>query len=65
MRLLFAIPHYFNHDFYCYLEDDLVIRGPLFFVKLRWFAAVSPAEVCCAAMAEFPWEGAPCPAHLR
>ena len=26
-------------DFYCYLEDDLVIRDPWFFVKLRWFAA--------------------------
>jgi hypothetical protein len=27
-----------GYDFYCYLEDDLLIRDPLFFVKLRWFA---------------------------
>lgn len=25
------------YDFYCYLEDDLLIRDPLFFVKLAWF----------------------------
>lgn len=25
------------YDFYCYLEDDLVLRDPWFFVKLRWF----------------------------
>lgn len=27
-----------NYDYYCYLEDDLVIRDPLFFAKLRWFS---------------------------
>jgi hypothetical protein len=27
-----------GYDYYCYLEDDLFIRDPLFFVKLRWFA---------------------------
>jgi hypothetical protein len=27
-----------SYDFYCYLEDDLVVRDPLFFAKLRWFA---------------------------
>jgi hypothetical protein len=27
-----------NYDFYCYLEDDLLIRDPLFFLKLQWFA---------------------------
>lgn len=26
-----------GYDFYCYLEDDLVLRDPWFFVKLRWF----------------------------
>jgi hypothetical protein len=26
-----------DYDFYCYLEDDLLIRDPWFFVKLRWF----------------------------
>jgi hypothetical protein len=25
------------YDFYCYLEDDLLIRDPLFFVKQWWF----------------------------
>ena len=25
------------YDYYCYLEDDLVIQDPLFFQKLRWF----------------------------
>lgn len=27
-----------NYDFYCYLEDDLILHDPQFFVKLRWFA---------------------------
>jgi hypothetical protein len=27
-----------GYDFYCYLEDDLLLRDPWFFVKLRWFA---------------------------
>jgi hypothetical protein len=27
-----------DYDFYCYLEDDLLVRDPWFFVKLRWFA---------------------------
>ena len=26
-----------NYDYYCYLEDDLLIRDPWFFVKLKWF----------------------------
>jgi hypothetical protein len=26
-----------NYDFYCYLEDDILLRDPWFFVKLRWF----------------------------
>ena len=26
-----------GYDFYGYLEDDLVVRDPLFFVKLAWF----------------------------
>ncbi|MCS6975438.1 MAG: hypothetical protein NZM31_00330 [Gemmatales bacterium] len=24
-------------DYFCYLEDDLILRDPLFFVKLGWF----------------------------
>ena len=26
-----------EYDFYCYLEDDLVVQDPLFLVKLKWF----------------------------
>ncbi|MHB1036032.1 MAG: hypothetical protein ACYC35_16885 [Pirellulales bacterium] len=26
-------------DFYCYLEDDLVVRDPWLFAKLQWFTA--------------------------
>ncbi len=26
-----------NYDYYCFLEDDLIIRDPLFFLKLDWF----------------------------
>jgi len=25
------------YDFYCYLEDDLIVRDPWFFTKLAWF----------------------------
>lgn len=28
-----------QYDYYCYLEDDLLIRDPWFFVKLRWFSS--------------------------
>jgi hypothetical protein len=28
-------------DYYCYLEDDLVLRDPLFFQKLAWFNAMA------------------------
>ena len=27
-----------GYDYYCFLEDDLILRDPLFFAKLRWFA---------------------------
>jgi len=30
--------HLGKYDFYCYLEDDLLITDPLFLPKLRWFA---------------------------
>ncbi len=26
-----------NYDYYCYLEDDLIIHDPWFFIKLNWF----------------------------
>jgi hypothetical protein len=27
-----------GYDYYCFLEDDLLVRDPWLFVKLRWFA---------------------------
>lgn len=30
-----------RHDYYCYVEDDLVFHDPLFFTKLAWFTRVS------------------------
>lgn len=27
-----------KYDYYCYLEDDLILRDPWFFIKLNWFA---------------------------
>ena len=27
-----------NYDYYCYLEDDLVLRDPWHFIKLAWFS---------------------------
>src|SRR5436190_478481 len=26
-----------SYDYYCYLEDDLILHDPLFFSKLHWF----------------------------
>ncbi|MDE5096682.1 MAG: calcium-binding protein [Trichodesmium sp. St11_bin5] len=26
-----------KYDYYCYLEDDLILHDPWFFVKLKWF----------------------------
>lgn len=26
-----------QYDFYCFLEDDLILRDPMFFLKLQWF----------------------------
>jgi hypothetical protein len=28
-----------GYDYYCYLEDDLVLHDPWFFLKLAWFSA--------------------------
>ncbi len=30
-----------SYDYYCYLEDDLVLHDPWFFVKLAWFGAAA------------------------
>lgn len=30
--------HLGKYDYYCYLEDDLLMRDPWFFMKLRWFS---------------------------
>lgn len=27
-----------NYDYYCFLEDDLILHDPWFFHKLRWFS---------------------------
>lgn len=29
------------YDYYCYLEDDLILRDPLFFMKQSWFHGAS------------------------
>ena len=29
--------HFGRYDYYCFMEDDLVIRDPWFFLKLQWF----------------------------
>jgi hypothetical protein len=29
-----------KYDYYCYMEDDLSISDPLFFVKLKWFTDI-------------------------
>jgi len=29
-----------QYDYYCYLEDDLILHDPWCFVKLRWFSSV-------------------------
>jgi len=31
-----------KYDYYCYLEDDLVLRDPLFFRKISWFNSHAP-----------------------
>ncbi|WP_314761966.1 hypothetical protein [uncultured Selenomonas sp.] len=33
-----------EYDYYCYMEDDLVVHDPLFFQKLAWFDALFGAE---------------------
>lgn len=30
-----------KYDYYCYLEDDLILHDPLFFVKLAWFTQMT------------------------
>lgn len=32
------------YDWYCYLEDDLLLHDPLFFAKLAWFTAYAGDE---------------------
>lgn len=33
-----------NYDYYCYLEDDLLLADPLFFHKLEWFNRLAGDE---------------------
>lgn len=30
-----------NYDYYCFLEDDLILHDPWFFIKLAWFTDLS------------------------
>lgn len=30
-----------QYDYYCFLEDDLILHDPWFFVKLNWFTALA------------------------
>lgn len=32
------------YDFYCYLEDDLILHDPLLFMKLNWFNQVTTKD---------------------
>ncbi|MFZ4774865.1 MAG: calcium-binding protein [Terrimicrobiaceae bacterium] len=33
-----------KYDYYCYMEDDLLLSDPLFFVKLKWFTETFGAD---------------------
>jgi hypothetical protein len=33
-----------SYDYYCFMEDDLIVRDPWFFVKLDWFNQVAGTE---------------------
>ena len=33
-----------SYDYYCYLEDDLVMHDPLFFSKLQWFNGLATKD---------------------
>jgi hypothetical protein len=33
--------HINSYDYYCFLEDDLILQDPSFFVKLNWFTQLS------------------------
>ena len=36
--------HLGQYDYYCYMEDDLVIRDPLFLQKIKWFTDATSIE---------------------
>ncbi len=36
--------HINSYDYYCFLEDDLILRDPSFFVKLNWFTQLAGAD---------------------
>lgn len=33
-----------RYDYYCYLEDDLILHDPWFFIKLNWFTKLTGDE---------------------
>ncbi len=36
--------NYGHYDYYCYLEDDIIIHDPMFFQKLEFFNSQTPAN---------------------
>jgi hypothetical protein len=36
--------HLDEYDYYCFLEDDLIVRDPWLFAKLDWFTALAGTE---------------------
>lgn len=36
--------HLGKYDYYCFMEDDLIIRDPLFLQKIRWFTDATSNE---------------------
>lgn len=36
--------HINSYDYYCFLEDDLILQDPSFFAKLNWFTQVAGTE---------------------
>ncbi len=49
-----------QYDFYCYLEDDLIIHDPAFFEKLAWFeASFGPQALLMPVRYEVPAMGTP------
>lgn len=45
-----------RYDYYCYLEDDIILHDPYFFAKLRFFSDMAPAHhLLLPQRYETPW----------